>query len=314
MNRIFLIVSMVGTLLLSGSCTKSEPTQATPEKSETVTFEAQLPEGLLTRSYGDGLTATQLTYAVYEEGSQLPLMTSRTAGAATVTFENRTATVSLRLTTGKSYDILFWADSYGTDETSPYQIDFEAQTLTVDYTGALSNDERRDAFYAVVKGLSVEADRPVSQPVMLIRPFAQLNVGTEEADMTAAIADGLQEDQLQTQIEVAQVDQVLHLMDGTTSAPTTVTFGAQAIPAEQLVVGTQCYRYLSMNYLLVGSEAATVNCSFTFSDGTHTGQRTFSSVPVQRNYRTNIIGEILTQGTGAVTTSVTVDTQMNNGR
>ena len=141
--------------LLIGSCSKGESSQALPAETQTVTFEAVLPDGVMSRAYGDGLTATCLTYAVYEAGKQSPLMTSRMPGAAEVTFDNRTATLSLRLATGREYDLLFWADAYGDDKSSPYDIDFETQTLTVDYSGAMSNDERRDGFYAVVRDLAV---------------------------------------------------------------------------------------------------------------------------------------------------------------
>ena len=184
-------IALMAVCLLIGSCSKGESSQALPAETQTVTFEAVLPDGVMSRAYGDGLTATCLTYAVYEAGKQSPLMTSRMPGAAEVTFDNRTATLSLRLATGREYDLLFWADAYGDDESSPYDIDFETQTLTVDYSGAMSNDERRDGFYAVVRDLAVEADRPVSRSVMLTRPFAQLNVGTGESDMAAAVADGL---------------------------------------------------------------------------------------------------------------------------
>lgn len=303
-NRIIPIVLTAGCLFLGLSCSKVESSQTLPANTQTVTFQALLPEGVMSRAYGDGLTATRLTYAVYETGERQPLMTSRMPGAAEVTFEERTATLSLRLATDRSYDLLLWADAYGNDSASPYGIDFEAQTLTVDYSGALSSDERRDAFYAVVRNLAVDTDGPVNRSVALIRPFAQLNVGTEESDMAAAVADGLQAGALQTWMEIASVDRCLDFMDGTTSGPTTAVFGAQAVPTDILAVGNKTYVYLSVNYLLVGSDSATVDCAFGFSDGAISGSRSFSSVPVQRNYRTNVVGEILTLGTGAVTMSV----------
>ena len=307
-------IALMAVCLLIGSCSKGESSQALPAETQTVTFEAVLPDGVMSRTYGDGLTATCLTYAVYEAGKQSPLMTSRMPGAAEVTFDNRTATLSLRLATGREYDLLFWADAYGDDESSPYDIDFETQTLTVAYSGAMSNDERRDGFYAVVRDLAVEADRPVSRSVMLTRPFAQLNVGTGESDMAAAVADGLRAETLQTWMEVASVNRCLNLMDGTTSDPTTAMFGAQAVPAGTLSVDGNTYVYLSVNYLLAGTDRGSVDCTFGFSDGSKSGNRSFSSVPVQRNYRTNVVGEILTSGTGAVVMSVKACNGAETGR
>ena len=313
MKRLIMLMTVAGLLTVTG-CTRNDSDLVGVGSESQVTLKACLPQQFQTRSIGDGQTATKLTYAVYEAGSTTPLLTSGSEGAPAVEFVNLQAQLSLRLVTGKSYDFLFWADAYGDDESSPYDIDFEAQTLTVDYSGAMSNDERRDGFYAVVRNLAVEADRPVSRSVMLTRPFAQLNVGTEESDMTAAVADGLRAETLQTWMEVASVNRCLNLMDGTTSDPTTAMFGAQAVPAGTLSVDGNTYVYLSVNYLLAGTDRGSVDCAFGFSDGSKSGSRSFSSVPVQRNYRTNVVGEILTSGTGAVVMSVKACNGAETGR
>ena len=56
------------------------------------------------------------------------------------------------------------------------------------------------------------------------------------------------------------------------------------------------YKYLSMDYLLVGPKQKTnVNVQWQISDGAGTAiERTFANVPVQGNYRTNIYGSLLT--------------------
>ena len=51
------------------------------------------------------------------------------------------------------------------------------------------------------------------------------------------------------------------------------------------------YKYLSMDYLLVGADKATVDVAFNYGGPQN---RTFTNVPVQRNYRTNIYGSLLT--------------------
>ena len=81
---------------------------------------------------------------------------------------NISTTVELKLTTGNTYTVAFWADS----EDAPYTVDFEAKSVSVDYAGVKSNDENLDAFYAwytfTVTGTQTET-------VDLKRPFAQLN-------------------------------------------------------------------------------------------------------------------------------------------
>ena len=49
-----------------------------------------------------------------------------------------------------------------------------------------------------------------------------------------------------------------------------------------------------MNYLLVATDKALVEVEFTYTDGSDAKTRTVGSVPVQRNYRTNIYGNLLT--------------------
>ena len=96
-------------------------------------------------------------------------------------------------------------------------------------------------------------------------------------------------------MSVTNVPTTLNFVDGTTSGQTDVTFAANAIPTESLVVSGKSYTHLSMNYLLIGADKTTSNFEFEFTDRATTSTRTFSNVPIQRNYRTNIIGSILTQ-------------------
>lgn len=291
MKKLILLLSVAGLMAVAG-CTRDDSELPGSDSKGVVTFSARLPQQLQTRSIGDGQTATKLTYAVYEAGETTPLLTSESEGAPVVEFNGLQAQLSLQLATGKSYDFVFWADAYGQDaEQSPYTIDYGTKTITVDYATALANDEQRDAFYSVIQGLAVTTS--VSKDVTLTRPFAQINVGTE--DFSAAAESGLQTASLATKMTITNVPTTLNLADGTTSGQTDVTFASNTIPTESLVVSEKTYNYLAMNYLLVGTDKTTTNISFEFTDGATTSTRTFSNVPIQRNYRTNIIGSILTQ-------------------
>lgn len=273
------------------ACSRDEMESAGMNGDGVVTFSARLPEQLQTRSMGDGQTARKLTYAVYAAGEQTPLLTSESEGAPAVEFTDLKAQLTLRLTTGKSYDVLFWADAYGQkDESNPYKVDYHAQTVTVDYAAAESNDESRDAFFGSVTGMKVTG--AMSQDVTLVRPFAQVNVGTD--DLEEAVAGGLQSAALATSMSATNVPTTLNLLNGTTTGSTSVDFASHAVPTESLVVSGRTYTYLAMNYLLMGADKTTTNIAFAFTDGATTGNLTFSNVPVQRNYRTNIIGSVLT--------------------
>lgn len=290
MKRLFLFLAVAG-LMATTACSRDEMESAGMNGDGVVTFSAHLPEQLQTRSMGDGQTARKLTYAVYAAGEQTPLLTSESEGAPAVEFTDLKAQLTLRLTTGKSYDVLFWADAYGQkDESNPYKVDYQAQTVTVDYAAAESNDESRDAFFGSVTGMKVTG--AMSQDVTLVRPFAQVNVGTD--DLEEAVAGGLQSAALATSMSATNVPTTLNLLNGTTTGSTSVDFASHAVPTESLVVSGRTYTYLAMNYLLMGADKTTTNIAFAFTDGATTGNLTFSNVPVQRNYRTNIIGSVLT--------------------
>ena len=291
-------LAIFALLLSTASCSDEQFASDVTGGETTVTFNAQLPAGLQTRVAGDGETATTLSYAVYEQGETTPVITSEDE----VTFANRQATVSLRLASGKTYDFLFWADSYGKDaEGNPYTVDFGTQTLTVDYTDAKSNEEARDAFFGTA---TVAVKGAVSENIILKRPFAQLNIGTN--DMAEAQTSGLNTEALQSSVTVSGIFSSMNLMTGIPDPSTSkkVTFGLNAIPKETFTANGRTFDYLALNYLLVSDEKGLVNCEFTYTDGATTDTRTIDNVPVQRNYRTNIFGSLLT---GSVDLDITIE-------
>ena len=264
---------MMAAAVLAASCAKE--LQNVAEGDATVTFAVGTPE-IATRAYSDGTTATELQYAVYDaNGNYLQDLT----GSKEI---NISTTVELKLTTGNTYSVAFWADS----QAAPYNVDFTTKSVSVDYAGVKSNDENLDAFYAwytfTVTGAQTET-------VELKRPFAQLNIGT--ADYDASESAGYVP--TISTVTVSNVYSTLNFATGAVDGATDMTFAENAIPAgeEFPVVG---YEYVAMNYLLVAADKALVEVEFTYSDGSNAKTRTVGSVPVQRNYRTNIYGNILT--------------------
>ncbi len=291
-------LAIFALLLSTASCADEQFAGDLTGGETTVTFNAQLPAGLQTRAAGDGQRATTLSYAVYEQGTTTPVITSEDE----VNFVNGHATLSLKLAKGKTYDFLFWADAYGKGDTkNPYTVDFGTQTLTVNYKNALSNDESRDAFFGTKK---VAVKGAVSENITLKRPFAQLNIGTN--DMEEAKAAGLNTGDLQSSVTVSGIFKSMNLMSGEVfNSVEDVTFGLNAIPEETFTADGRTFNYLALNYLLVSKEKGLVNCKFTYTDGATTDNTlTIDNVPVQRNYRTNIFGSLLT---GSVDFDITID-------
>jgi hypothetical protein len=118
-------------------------------------------------------------------------------------------------------------------------------------------------------------------------------------DITAADKAGIKV--VKSQIKVSNVYSAFNACeDKVVGNVSEVTFNMNSIPTESLSVDDETYTYLALNYLLVGdkdTEKSLTNVEFTWEteDGkTNSPVTTFKDVPVQRNYRTNIIGYLLT--------------------
>ena len=279
--------TIAAAALLVTSCNDEMDNGLKTGNEGTVTFTAQLPSEMGTRAFADGLTAKHLQYAVYEAGQSTPLKVfgDETTVVGEAEMVDLKKSVTLQLTSGKSYDVIFWADAT-TD--SPYTFDPATQKVSVDYSKVNNNSDNCDAFF---KKETITVSGNQSVDVKLTRPFAQVNIGTDDFD--AAKASGLEVTQTEV---VAKAFATLNLATGKVADEADRTFTMKAIPTasdgEFPVAGG--YKYLSMDYLLVGADKATVDVAFNYGGPQN---RTFTNVPVQRNYRTNIYGSLLTNTT-----------------
>ena len=283
-KSIFLGLATFAMLLTTSCVNEIAPSKEIGDTP--VTFQIGTPE-IATRAYSDGTTATKLQYAVYDEGGNL--LDALTVEDAEI---NGSTSIELQLVTGNEYSIIFWAAA----PNAPYTIDFANKTMTVNYQGAVCNDETRDAFYKchtfTVRGAQTET-------IELKRPFAQLNIGT--SDYEASEKAGYKPAYSYVKVPVSSV---LNLFEGTVNEPKEEEFALSAIPTEE-EFPVRGYEYISMNYLLVSADKEVVDVTFGYSEDNQTVKtRTVGSVPVQRNYRTNIYGQLFTSD---VDVNVTID-------
>lgn len=291
MNKIFnYALAGASLLVMATSCSSREEVVAPQENPVTLTV--NLPERLeSTRSFGDGTTAQKLTYAVYDGENRNPVI------LATKEIPMRT-TVDLRLVKGKTYTVIFWAQNAQTDA---YTFDEVEKTVSVDYDKVVSNDELRDAFYAV---RTYTVTGPINDMVYLYRPCAQINLGCDELNDNAVIGVPGSTSGLQN-LEVSLTTQAytkLDLISGLVSGQQEVTFAKAPIPTRYNPLSglgekfpVEGYEYLNMNYMLVPADKSLVNCDYKIYDGTaEINTLQVLTVPVQRNWQTNIYGRILT--------------------
>ena len=275
-----LIFSMfAATMLLATSCQQDEV--FVDNSGAVVTFEISTPE-IATRAFSDGATATQLQYAVYDADLKL---VDREGLKGTEQFNNKKANIQMDLAAGKTYNVLFWAAA----PDAPYTINYDKLVMNVSYEGAVSNAENRDAFYCF-KNITVKQGNE-SVKVILTRPFAQLNIGTDDLEKL----DGVSAQNTQVAVPVYST---LDLVNGTaTGNVETETFAFAGRPQGETFPVAD-YEYLAMNYLLVGNDKTVVDVEFSYGTAESNNTRTFTSIPVRANYRTNIYGSLLTNNVG----------------
>lgn len=303
MSVLFAVIGM----MLATSCSNDEFDERF-ENETPVTFSLGLENAMSTRAISDGSGVDKLIYAVFDkEGNRV----AQSDDSAEFPFEK-----TISLVKGEQYTAVFWAQNESCDA---YTISEDYTTITVNYDGALNNDETRDAFF---KFETFTAREGMSLNVILKRPFAQVNMGVTQADWQNAAYAGFEI--TKSSVEIKQAATTLNLVNGLVGSPVDVTFAVNAIPAnDKLIVDLNCdgeseeYKYLSMCYFLAndsdndnGAKQTTLDgLKFVLSseDGskTLTLQDGLANAPVQRNYRTNIVGSnILTED---IDVSLTVD-------
>ena len=277
----FSSLALVAMMFAGTSCSSEEVAPVTGES--TVTLSVTLPDGIQSRAFGDGTTAQKLQMLVLDGETALPVFTGADPTVLSTDI-NLTKQVTLRLAAGKTYKVVCWAAAEG----APYTFDPATRAVTANYEGALTGDEKLDAFYAA-QDITVTGN--TTETVKLYRPFAQLNIGTN--DLAAAKAAGFD---AKTVTVTVPTYKSLNLLTGAVEPGDlqAVTFAANALPTGEAFPKTG-YDYLSMNYLLMSADKQLVDVEFTVTaEGGATRTLPVTAVPVQRNYRTNIYGSLLT--------------------
>ena len=303
MKKYFYSLLAVTTMLLAASCSQDEFENGAEGNEVNVTFTAALNKAAqaTTRAISDGQSADKLYVLVYDE-NDVNIEKLNVEDEAAFNDELK-ATVTMRLVKGQTYKFLFWAQ----DPTcTAYNLDKTNGTVTVNYDGN-ANDEARDAFYAA-ETLTVTGTTELK--VTLDRPFAQINIATLPADKDAAEMAGIDFAAIKSTIAVKALPNVLNLFNGTVTGTADADFTATVVPSTddmlELKKNTDIngeaitemkYYYVAMNYVLADAKNAvnyTINATIT-PEGGNDIELEIPNVPVQGDYRTNILGNILTE-------------------
>ena len=281
----FKYMAAAALTLLAVGCNKEQVTEVPDGQMVDVTFTAALPGEMATKAIGDGQTAKNLYVSVYENDADKTHLRDLDK---TATFTDLKTQVKFSLVKGKTYNFVFWAQAEG----APYDVTDLKNIKVKNYTTD-ANDEKRDAFYATRKELKVNG--ALTETIKLYRPFAQVNFAT--ADYAEA--------------QKAGFSPAVSSFTASGAATTFDTFAAEGkdevtvaltetnVPADILkTLDGKTYTRLAMNYLIpVGKQGESHNIDVAATFKANNGEAVTVSAPnapVQNNYRTNILGNLLT--------------------
>ena len=299
-KNLFMSMLAMASMLFATSCSQDEVlNEPTTGEFVNAQFTVSTSEGIGTRAVGDGTTVNYVACAVYDANdNELPDLRQY------VGISGKQATYSIRLVKGQKYRVAFFAYKGAADGTSTYYNMSDLKNIQI--LDASSNVEARDAFTNNVEVTAAETMAgAVQKDVTLKRPFAQLNLGSYAEDIEAASKAGVVVNQ--TKVKVTNVYKTFNAFENSVVGNAgEVTFDLNGLLSEKLKADVDGngsdkeFDYLALNYLLVGvsgSPKATTDVTFvweTADSKTNNPATEFKNVPVQTNYRTKIVGYLLT--------------------
>lgn len=184
MKKVLYLSAIALTSLIATSCASEEVAPVDNDGMTTLTV--KLPADMASRAFNSGTQARNLYVAIYEADGDKCLFSNfgGTTGVNGMEVNNfngtdLTTTIKVSLVKNKTYDIYCWAQSYTMGTESPYKWNENDKSISVTYPSEMTNyDERRDAFYG--KLTSFQSGVTANHSITLKRPFAQINVGTND--------------------------------------------------------------------------------------------------------------------------------------
>lgn len=282
MRKLFFYV-LTGLMMTLGACQQEDETLMGPGSSQTLTV--TIPQGINTRSNenpGDGSLINRCILEIYHNnGGTYELYQNRRVEKVT----GNTATFAdLRLVTSQSYKLVLWADCADASQNDLYYNTGDLSNITAKktYTG---NDDGFDAFFAT-KEITVQST--FAESITLKRPFGQINVQTN--DLGTITSPDLKP--ASVEVTFSSIPSSFNVMDGVAGTPVEDYTYTAAI--KDAVTGK-----LTIDYIWAApeqKELADFSMRFLNTDNVEiTSNESFTNIPVRRNYRTNISGNLLTK-------------------
>lgn len=286
MNKnLFKTFAIAAMAVLAVACAKEQVASGDGETVE-MTFNVDVPETTITtKGLSDAAQVNELRFQLFiKEVTGYKMVQDQT-----VPVTNKKAAVKASLVKQQHYEAAFWAQASGTDfyETT------DLRAVKMNIAKVKANEPKMDAFW-MNDGFTATVAR--TKTIIMKRALAQVNFGTVVP--TGADALSITKSQVVMKGVPTTLNVLLGNKDNSHSGSEDITFQDNApISGEKLIIadgGTQ-YDYVATAYVFApksGDLLTDVSAKVTFNNGNYT---TISApnVPIHRNYRTNILGNLL---------------------
>ena len=255
---------------------------------------------------GNGTAVNRFIMEVYlaKTSGELVLL-DRQVKAPTAASPKSTS-FNLTLIKDQEYKVLFWADK-GDDSMGDlyYKTTDNLQNVSFLNAARTGNNDALDAFSKMEVITREESKAGFTKSVQLTRPFGQVNFITTDIPAINALTGGSAF--LPTDVKVSYTTYTgFNVLTQTGTGSEDIEYTAPVYSAEDTQNDPAKYT-LSMDYMLTAtSDRETRNLVklTALANGYELTTVEVANYPVQRNYRTNIIGKILT---GDATFNITID-------
>lgn len=304
-TKLFKTLAATAMSVLAIACAKEPVAVNGDGETSTVSFTVEVPEtAVATKGISDASTTDELICQVFLNPSKdvyTPITELEQKVAVDVATHK--AKVEFSLVKGNRYAFIFWAQASGTDyyDTS----DLRSVKMKVDNVKA--NDPKMDAFWAAPT-LTTTSSTIKDQNITLLRALAQVNFGAVLPALGRVDAVTV----TTSKISMTGVPDTFHPFLGGKSTACEgsfdITFAENATIDEKLTVEGVDYSYLATAYVFApksDQKLTDAKATFTMSTGKITSVSA-PNVPIQGNYRTNILGDLLTVG---ATFNVKIDSE-----
>ena len=298
MKKLIFSAAVMASAFFAASCQQE---MLDPQAGgNTVTYTVEVPNAIATKAIGDQITNVDKVYYEVYRAAEVDDLTKSPVYEGNEPVTGNQASFDLEFVKNQEFVVLFWAQNsslVNTDVTSAtgmYNIN-DLRAIRIVNPGAANNES------AQVFAGSDRVANSISEAngnVRLTRPVSQVNVYTTKESLNFGdVAIGLNT----SSMTVAGLYNTFNVAAGDAVAAdenkATFTYAAAAVPTA--AADNADHKYVAMNYVGFAPKAgATVNVDFTIktteaADIVHS----VSNVPVKPNYRTNIVGNLISATT-----------------